>query len=123
MAECLFRSPNWCSGMSCLTSINDFNQFKRSFSNNFDKLGRSDIGLYEVACSGAYPGVISIITRAHFHCLRTHSVRSMVYNYVLNKSLPSLVVISVFLGLFGHTRVTFWIDIRIDFSCDFNQSE
>lgn len=123
MAECLFGSPNWCSGMSCLTSINDFNQFKRNFSNMCDKLGRSDIGLYEDACSGGYSGVISIITRAHFQCLGTHSVRSIVYNYVLNKLLPSLVVLSVFLGLFGHTRVTFWIDVRIDFFCDFNQSE
>jgi len=40
-------------------------------------LGRSDIGLYEVARSGGLPGFNNIITCAFFHWSGTHSTLSI----------------------------------------------
>lgn len=81
IVECLFRNPNWCSGIICLNSIIGFNRFKSNFSNYFDKLGRSDIGLYEVNNSGGFPDLSRMITCARFHCLGTYFVRrTALYN-------------------------------------------
>jgi len=38
-------------------------------------LGRSDIGLHEVARSGGLPDFSSMVTCAFFHCLEKHSSR------------------------------------------------
>ena len=39
-----------------------FNLLKKSFSNDLDKVGRGEIGLYEVTSFGGLPGLAIIIT-------------------------------------------------------------
>lgn len=115
--ECLFQNPNWCSGISFLNSIVGFNRFKINVSNYFDKLGRSDIGLYEVNCSGGFPGLSRMITCTHFHCLRT--------NFVHRIALYNLCVRWIIVFLDSPFVATWFnlIDIRIDFVNNFNWSE
>jgi hypothetical protein len=62
----------------CLSSIRGFKRLRSSFSKSFDMLGRSDIGLYEVARSGGLPGFSSMITCAFFHCIGKLSSRKIV---------------------------------------------
>lgn len=69
MIECLFWNSNWCLGMKFLSSTNDFNCFKRSFTNNFDKIGQNDIGLYEITFSEDFPDLNSTIS---FTLVRKH---------------------------------------------------
>jgi len=77
MIECLFRNPNWWSGMRFLSSIIGFKRLRSSFSKSFDMLVRSDIGLYEEARSGGLLGLTTYITCDFFHCSGTHYNFSM----------------------------------------------
>ena len=47
--------------MRLFLSMIGFNLLKKSFSNNLDKVGRCEIGLYEVTSFGGFPGLGIII--------------------------------------------------------------
>jgi len=59
MIKCLFWNSNCCLGMMFLSSTNDFNCFKKSFSIYFHKIRRNDIGLYEITRSEDFPDLNS----------------------------------------------------------------
>ena len=48
-----------------------FNLLKKSFSNNLDKVGNSEIGLYEVTSFGGFPGMGIIVTSDTFQRVGT----------------------------------------------------
>ncbi|KAL4084554.1 hypothetical protein QTP88_027501 [Uroleucon formosanum] len=52
-------------------------RLSRSFSKSLDKLGRSDIGRYDVTFSGGFPGLSNMITCARFHCFGMYFVRKI----------------------------------------------
>src|SRR5215510_8625742 len=91
IVECLLRNPNWWFGIRFFRSMMGFSLLMSNFSNSFDITGNNEIGLYDAASCGGFPGFGIIITSATFHSLGTY--------FSLKAALIRLVIFTVaFLG-------------------------
>ena len=70
--ECLLRNPNRWFGIRFFLSIIGFNLLISNFSNSFDITGNNEIGLYDAASCGGFPGFGIMITSDTFHSLGTY---------------------------------------------------
>jgi len=91
IVECLPQNPNWWFGIRFFLSIIGFSLLISNFSKSFDVTGNNEIGLYDAASCGGFPGFGIMITSATFHSLGTH--------FSLKAALIRLVIFTIaFLG-------------------------
>lgn len=112
----VFRNSIWCYDMSWFSSINSFKRLKSNYSKNFHILGRHDVGLYEVICSGGLPG--SMITWALFKL--TYSVHRMTFYVCVRWIVVFLGNSKYFQADYIIIRCVFFVYIQINICSNFN---
>ena len=91
IVECLLRNLNWWFRIRFFLSMIGFSLLFRNFSKSVDITGSNEIGLYDTASCGGFPGFGIMITSATFHSLRTY--------FSLKAALIGLVIFTIaFLG-------------------------